>query len=68
MVGAKIKEYLDNHGIKQSWLASKVGLSPSQMSDICIKDRTIDCVVYFKICKVLNVPLEEFLKDFEVEA
>jgi transcriptional regulator with XRE-family HTH domain len=67
MVGAKIKEYLDNHGIKQSWLASKVGLSPSQMSDICIKDRTIDCVVYFKICKVLNVPLEEFLKDFEVE-
>ena len=67
MVGAKIKEYLDNHGIKQSWLASKVGLSRSQMSDICIKDRTIDCVVYFKICKVLNVPLEEFLKDFEVE-
>jgi len=67
MVGAKIKEYLDNHGIKQNWLASKVGLSPSQMSDICIKDRTIDCVVYFKICKVLNVPLEEFLKDFEVE-
>lgn len=67
MVGAKIKEYLDNHGIKQRWLASKVGLSPSQMSDICIKDRTIDCVVYFKICKVLNVPLEEFLKDFEVE-
>lgn len=67
MVGAKIKEYLDEHGIKQSWVASKVGLTPSQMSDICIKDRTIDCVVYFKICKVLNVPLEEFLKDFEVE-
>lgn len=63
MVGAKIKKYLEEHGIKQSFVAEKVGLSASQMSDICIKDRTIDCVVYYKICKVLNVPLEEFFKD-----
>lgn len=65
MVGAKIKKYLEEHGIKQSFVADKVGLTASQMSDICIKDRTIDCVVYYKICRVLNVPLEQFLADIE---
>lgn len=63
MVGARIKKYLDEHGIKQSFVAEKVGLSASQMSDICIKDRGIDCIVYYKICKVLNVPLEQFLEE-----
>lgn len=63
MVGARIKKYLEEHGIKQSFVADKVGLTASQMSDICIKDRSIDCLVYYKICKVLNVPLESFLED-----
>jgi transcriptional regulator with XRE-family HTH domain len=63
MVGARIKKYLEEHGIKQSFVADKVGLTASQMSDICIKDRTIYCLVYYKICKVLNVPLESFLED-----
>lgn len=63
MIGAKIKKYLDEHGIKQSFVAEKVGLSPSQMSDICIKDRSIDCLLYYKICKVLNVPLNHFFED-----
>lgn len=68
MVGARIKKYLEDHGIKQSFVAEKVGLSASQMSDICIKDRTIDCVEYYKICKVLNVPLEMFLEGIEENA
>lgn len=63
MVGAKIKQYLNEHGIRQSFIADKVGLTPSQMSDICNKDRSIDCLVYYKICKVLSVPLEFFLED-----
>lgn len=63
MVGAKIKKYLEEHGIKQGFVAEKAGLTPSQMSDICIKDRSIDCVVYYKICKVLNVPMELFLSE-----
>ena len=65
MVGAKIKEYLQEHGITQKFVAEKVGLTSSQMSDICAKGRNIDCVTYYKICRVLNVPLEEFLKDIE---
>jgi transcriptional regulator with XRE-family HTH domain len=65
MVGARIKRYLDEHGIKQSFLAEKVGLTASQMSDICNKDRSIECTVYYKICKTLSVPLETFLEEVE---
>lgn len=65
MVGARIKDYLAQNGIKQTYLAEKTGLTPSQVSDICIHDRKIDCVEYYKICKVLNVPLETFLDGIE---
>lgn len=65
MIGAKIKEYLTQNGIKQTFLAEKTGLSDSIISDICTKNRKIDCIEYYKICKVLNVPLETFLEDEE---
>jgi transcriptional regulator with XRE-family HTH domain len=62
MIGSKIKEYLTENGIKQGFVAEKVGLTPSQMSDICNRNKSIDCVTYYKICKALNVPLETFLE------
>ncbi len=62
MVGAAIKDYLTQNGIKQAFVAEKVGLTPAQMSDLCNKGRSIDCVTYYKICKVLNLPLDTFLK------
>lgn len=65
MVGARIKDYLSENGIKQTFLAEKTGLSNSQVSDICSNDRKIDCVEYYKICKALNVPLETFLEGIE---
>ena len=63
MVGKRIGQYLNENGIKQSFVAEKVGIAASQMSDICKKGRTVDCVLYYKICKALNVPLETFLKE-----
>lgn len=63
MVGARIKEYLQQNGIKQTFLSEKTGISTNKISDICIHDRRIDCVDYYKICKALNVPLEMFLED-----
>lgn len=65
MVGTKIKEYLQTNGIKQTFLADKTGLSDSQVSEICNKDRRIDCIEYYKICKALNVPLEYFIEGVE---
>lgn len=67
MVGAKIKDYLNSNGIKQTFVAEKVGIDVSRMSEICNKGRVIDCVTYYKICKALNVPLETFLEDEEME-
>ena len=65
MVGKRIKEYLISNGIKQSFVAEKTGLSTMVISDICNKDRRIDCMEYYKICKALNVPLETFLEEGE---
>jgi len=67
MIGTKIKDYLADNGIKQAFLAEKTGLSPSQVSDICIHDRKIDCIEYYKICKALNLELDYFFKDMEEE-
>ena len=63
MVGRRIKQYLTDNGIKQSFLAEKTGMTPMVISDICNKDRKVDVVEYHKICKALNVPLETFLEE-----
>lgn len=65
MIGAKIKSFLNEKGIKQAFLVEKTGLTPSQISDICIHDRKIDCVEYFKICKALGVPMDYFMEGIE---
>lgn len=62
-VGKRIGQYLTDNGIKQAFVADKVGIDKPKMSDICNKDRKIDCVLYYKICKALNVPLEMFLES-----
>lgn len=65
MIGAKIKSYLQERGIKQTFLAEKTGMTNSIISDICNNDRKVECVEYFKICKALNLPLEYFFNDLE---
>lgn len=62
MVGERIKNYLNEKGIKQGFIAEQAGITASVMSDICNKDRRIDCVTYYRICKALNVPLEMFVE------
>lgn len=63
MLGARIKEYLQENGIKQSFVADKTGFGISKINRICNSDATITILDYCKICKVLGVPLEYFLKD-----
>lgn len=65
MIGAKIKSYLQERGIKQTFLAEKTGMTNSIISDICNNDRKVECVEYYKICKALNLPLEYFFNDLE---
>lgn len=67
MVGEKIKEYLQEHGIKQSFLAEKTGLTPSVVSDICNRDRKVDVLENYKICNALGLPADYFVKQVEEE-
>lgn len=67
MLGAIIKQYLNENGIKQNFLVEKTGLSPSQISYICNHDRRVDAIEYYKICKALNVKLEYFVKRAGIE-
>jgi len=65
LIGERIKEYLRENGIKQSFLVEKTGLTHSQVSDICNNDRKLDCVEYYKICKALNLSLDHFMQGIE---
>lgn len=65
MVGKKIKQYLTDNGIKQTFLAQKTGLSDMVISAICQGDRKIDVIEYHKICKALNVGMDYFMDDEE---
>lgn len=67
MVGSKIKCYLDANGIKYGFLADKLGMTQSVISDLLNDKRRIECVEYLNICKCLNVPLETFFEDEEVK-
>lgn len=63
MIGAKIGAYLEENGIKQTFLAEKVGIDRPRLSNIILHDRKVDCVLYYKICKALNLPLDYFMED-----
>jgi len=65
MIGAIIKQYLNDNGIKQAFLVERTGLTASQVSDICNHDRKVDAIEYYRICKALNVDLEYFVKKAE---
>lgn len=65
-IGPAVKRYLVEHGIKQSYLADKTGLTNSMISDLCTgirSDQTIPCIVIWKICKALDVPISTFVND-----
>lgn len=63
MIGALIKEYLTAHGIKQSFLAQQTGLTDQMVSDICNRDRKVDVMENYKICKALGVPSDYFIEQ-----
>ena len=63
MIGALIKDYLTDHGIKQSFLAQQTGMTDQMISDICNRDRKVDAMENYKICNVLGLPTDYFVKQ-----
>ena len=58
----RIKEVLEENGIKQIWLAEKLGKSYNMVNSYVQNRRqpSIECL--YKIAKILNVEVRELLK------
>lgn len=63
MVGLKIKEYLDENGIKYSYLSEKTGMPMNILSPTLNGKRKMSAEEYFMICGILGLPAETFAPD-----
>lgn len=64
----KIKQYLEEHGIKQTFIQKKLGISLSSCNAMLNGNRGMSAEEYFKICDALNVPLEYFKEGTAIPA
>lgn len=67
MLGKIIKKYLDANGVKQTFLAQKLGIPDSAVSDMLNGKRNIMATEYYLICKALGVSTDLFFEDVEAE-
>lgn len=60
MKGSDIKKYLEENGIKQTFVSEKTGI-PAPILNMMLNDnRKIEANEYMKICDAIGVPLEQF--------
>lgn len=62
----RIKEVLNDKGVKQTWLADKLGKSFNMVNDYCNNKRQPKLEVLFEIAKLLNVEVKDLINE-EVE-
>jgi transcriptional regulator with XRE-family HTH domain len=62
-VGSKIKQYIEDKGIKQKYLAEQTGLTERCISHILNDKQKPDLIKIKNICDVLNVDINIFLQD-----
>ena len=60
MVGKAIKQYIDDHGIKRSFIIEKTGISGPKLTAIFKGERKLETSEYFAICDALGVDIGEF--------
>lgn len=58
-MNSRLREILDNRGIKQSYLCRKVGVSNTTMSALVRGERLPTLVVAYKIAVELGVHIED---------
>ena len=58
----KIKEKIDEMGLKRKYVSEQVGVTESRFSLILSGKRKMEAGEYANICKALNVPMSEFLE------
>ncbi|MBL4625863.1 MAG: helix-turn-helix transcriptional regulator [Flavobacteriales bacterium] len=59
----RIKELLKEKGIKQTWLAEKIGKSFNIVNDYCNNRRQPTLEVLFEIARVLNVEVKDLINE-----
>ena len=62
MVEARIKEYLDGHGITQAWLSKKINMSKGVLSTTLSGKRRLTLDEYETVCWALGVSPDTFLE------
>ena len=59
----RIKDILDERGVRQKWLAQKLGMTQANVSRICANKLQPNLELLFKIADILNVHPSELLGD-----
>ena len=62
-VGPIIKSYMEDHGIKQIFVAKKCGWTAQRLSKILNGKTPLKVEDYKALCKCIGVPYELFLDD-----
>ena len=63
----RIKEVLEEKGIKQTWLADKLGKSYNMVNSYVQNRQQPRLEILFQIAKILNIDAKELLKDSNFE-
>lgn len=67
MVGSRIKAYIDESGMDYGTVAEKAGIKRRIFSAMLNEKRKIKTEEYYLICKALDVPLNQFAGQGEVD-
>jgi len=59
----RIKEVLQEKGIKQVWLSEKLGKSFNMVNEYCNNKRQPSLEILFEIAKLLNVEVKDLIKE-----
>ncbi len=57
----RIKEVLQEKGIKQTWLAEKLGKSFNMVNDYCNNRRQPTLEILFQISEILNTDVKDLI-------
>lgn len=63
MVGQRIKNYLIENGIKQTFLSEKSDIPNSILAAMLSGKRKIEVMEYVRICQALKVDMRTFLDE-----
>lgn len=63
MLGGRIKQHMDENGLKYSYIAERAHIPCQTFSAMLNGKRSIKAEEYFDICKALNVEPNEFAQQ-----